>query len=150
MLNFESLKNVLDGWDKLHKTIAFDEWVANQDRNLGNLIVDSNSHVTLIDHSNMPVDLVWSPDDLSVDLHPVNKLEMALRSAPTLPQKMDIVNSANGQAEALNIVTDELIYWCDKLLNQKAKDCLLMFLTQRAVISKERLSKRLGVLVGVA
>ncbi|MGQ6511949.1 hypothetical protein ACUND0_04220 [Serratia sp. IR-2025] len=150
MLNFESLKNILDGWDKLHKTIAFDEWVANQDRNLGNLIIDSNSHVTLIDHSNMPVDLVWSPDDLSIDLHPINKLEIALRSTPTLPQKMDIVNSANGQSEALNIVIDELIYWCDKLLNKKAKDCLLTFLAQRALISKERLSKRLGVLVGVA
>ncbi|HGM6877897.1 hypothetical protein [Serratia marcescens] len=150
MLQFESLKRILDGWDKLHKTIAFDEWVANQDRNLGNLIIDSNSQVTLIDHSNMPVDLVWTPDDLSIDLQPVNKLEMALRSTPTLPQKMDIVNGASGQVEALGVVTDEVIYWCDKLLSQSAKDSLLLFLTKRAVVSKARLSKRLGVLAGVA
>ncbi|WP_324041915.1 MULTISPECIES: hypothetical protein [Aeromonas] len=150
MIKFESLRKILDGWGKLHKTIAFDEWVANQDRNLGNLIIDSHSHVTLIDHSNMPVDLAWSPEDLSIVINPVNKLEMALRAVPTLPQKMEIVSGANGQSEALDIVLSEVSYWCDKLLSPQAKDNLLAFLKQRAVFSKERLSKRLGVLVGVA
>ncbi|MGU5528950.1 hypothetical protein [Aeromonas caviae] len=150
MIKFESLRKILDGWGKLHKTIAFDEWVANQDRNLGNLIIDSHSHVTLIDHSNMPVDLAWSPEDLSIAINPVNKLEMALRAVPTLPQKMEIVSGANGQSEALDIVLSEVSYWCDKLLSPQAKDNLLAFLKQRAVFSKERLSKRLGVLVGVA
>ncbi|EAQ5910579.1 hypothetical protein FEF66_21565 [Salmonella enterica] len=150
MIKFESLKKILDGWEKLHKTIAFDEWVANQDRNLGNLIIDSHSQVTLIDHSNMPVDLMWSPKDLSIAINPVNKLEMALRALPTLPQKMAIVNGANGQTEALDIVMAEVVYWCDRLLSPQAKDSLLAFLSQRALFSKERLSRRLGVLVGVA
>lgn len=150
MIKFESLRNVLDGWDLLHKTIAFDEWVANQDRNLGNLIIDSHNHVTLIDHSNMPVDLKWSPEDLSVTINPVNKLEIALRSEPTLPQKMEIVNGAKGQTEALDIAMAEVNYWCDKLLSSQAKESLLIFLSQRAFFSKERLSRRLGVLVGVA
>ncbi|EIW3858860.1 MULTISPECIES: HipA family kinase [Klebsiella] len=150
MINFDSLRKILDGWDKLHKTIAFDEWVANQDRNLGNLIIDSHSQVTLIDHSNMPVDLKWSPEDLSVTINPINKLELALRTEPTLPQKMEIVNGANGQIDALDLVIDEVIHWCNQLLSQQARDSLLIFLHQRALLSKERLSKRLGVLAGVA
>lgn len=93
---------------------------------------------------------MWSPEDLSITINPVNKLEMALRAVPTLPQKMDIVNGANGQTEALDIVIAEIAYWCEKLLNPQAKDCLLEFLSHRAIFSKERLSKRLGVLAGVA
>lgn len=150
MIKFESLRKILDDWESLHKTIAFDEWVANQDRNLGNLIIDSNSQVTLIDHSNMPVDLAWSPEDLSITINPVNKLERVFRSIPTLPQKMDIIRGANGQTEALDIVLAEVIYWCDQLLNPQARDSLLVFLKQRAIFSNERLSRRLGVLVGVA
>lgn len=149
MINFESLKSILDCWDKLHETIAFDEWVANQDRNLGNVIIDSNSQVTLIDHSNMPVDLVWEPKDLLIGFNPQNKLEIALRPEPTLPQKMDIISSADGQWNALKTVFDEIIYWCDNLLGMQYKESLLEFLSQRAVDSKERLSKRLGILVGV-
>lgn len=150
MIKFDSLNRILNAWDNLHKTIAFDEWVANQDRNLGNLIIDSNSQVTLIDHSNMPVDLAWIPDDLSISINPINKLEMAFRSTPTLPQKMDIISGSDGQPEALDIVLAEIIYWCDRLLNPQARDSLLTFLKQRAFFSKERLSRRLGVLVGVA
>ncbi|MBC3249404.1 hypothetical protein BFS14_03700 [Serratia fonticola] len=150
MVSYESLRSILDGWSNLHKTIAFDEWVANQDRNLGNLIIDSNGQVTLIDHSNMPVGLLWQPVDLYVDINPVNKLELALRSEPTLPQKMGIVDGASGQDEALDVALDEILFWCDKLLNKNAKEALVLFLSQRAIFSRARLSKRLGVLAGVA
>lgn len=98
----------------------------------------------------MPVDLAWSPEDLSITINPVNKLERVFRSIPTLPQKMDIIRGANGQTEALDIVLAEVIYWCDQLLNPQARDSLLVFLKQRAIFSNERLSRRLGVLVGVA
>ncbi|WP_261457909.1 hypothetical protein [Serratia fonticola] len=150
MCRFSALRSILDGWGKLHKTIAFDEWVANQDRNLGNLIIDSNGQVTLIDHSNMPVDLVWDPIDLTADLVPVNRLEQVFRSLPTLPQKMDIVDGANGQSEALDVALGEILYWCDKLLNKHAKEALVSFLSQRATFSRARLGKRLGILGGVA
>ncbi|MEJ1267831.1 hypothetical protein WDV93_12855 [Pantoea ananatis] len=82
MLNFQSLCNVLNGWDKLHHSIAFDEWVANQDRNLGNVIVGSDKSVTLMDHSNLPVDLSWTPDMLDVSIEPKNVLGDFLRSTP--------------------------------------------------------------------
>uniref|UniRef100_UPI0030132AAD hypothetical protein n=1 Tax=Escherichia coli TaxID=562 RepID=UPI0030132AAD len=90
------------------------------------------------------------PEDLSITINPINKLELALRGVPTLPQKMEIVNGANGQTEALNIALAEISYWCDNLLSPQDKDHLLVFLSQRATFSKERLSRRLGVLAGVA
>ncbi|CFQ33783.1 TPA: hypothetical protein ACMY33_000620 [Yersinia enterocolitica] len=150
MISYDALKNILAGWDKLDKTIAFDEWVANQDRNLGNVLINSSEQITLIDHSNMPVDLVWTPDDLVIDINPVNKLEFCFRQHPTLPQKMSIVRGAEDQVSCLQTVHQEIDYWCDKLIDPKAKNMLMLFLEQRANLSKSRLSKRLGVLGEVA
>lgn len=44
------LKDDLSKWDKLYNTIAFDDLIANIDRNLGNLIRVSSGQYQLIDH----------------------------------------------------------------------------------------------------
>lgn len=150
LLRFESLCKVINGWDKLSQTIAFDEWVANQDRNLGNVIIDSNFDVTLIDHSNMPVDLVWTTAMLDAELCPVNKLSDFFRNAPTLPQKMEIIRGASNQLASLSLVRDEITLWADRLLNNEQRDKLLIFLEHRAKFSNARLSKKYGLLAGVA
>jgi hypothetical protein len=149
MLKFEALNKILDDWDQLHHTIAFDEWVANQDRNLGNLVIDSNSSVTLIDHSNMPVDLVWQPADLDIDLCPKNKLGTFFRSNATLPQKHAILKGAERQSDSLLSVTDEINYWAKQLLREDYRKSLMNFLECRALTSHDRLSKKYGLLAGM-
>lgn len=150
MINFKVLYNILNDWNKLHEAIAFDEWVANQDRNLGNLIIDSNNAVTLIDHSNMPVDLVWSSAMLDEELEPRNVLAEVFRSSPTLPQKVEILKGAANQSSSLEFIREELSFWARELLNQSESDSLFQFLENRAKKSNERLSKRFGTLAGVA
>ncbi|MCK6889791.1 hypothetical protein [Enterobacter kobei] len=149
-LQFESLYKVIDGWEKLPQTIAFDEWVANQDRNLGNVIIDSNFAVTLIDHSNMPVDLVWSASMLDKEIEPRNVLSDVFRNAPNLPQKMEIIRGANKQTSSLNMVREEIMFWAERLLNEEQRESLMLFLEHRAKFSNARLSKKYGLLVGVA
>ncbi|MEQ4902893.1 hypothetical protein [Enterobacter hormaechei] len=148
MLKFESLNKILDGWDKLHQTIAFDEWVANQDRNLGNLVIDSHCSVTLIDHSNMPVDIVWQPTDLDCNLTPQNKLGSFFRNNPTLPQKHAILKGAEKQSDSFLAVKDEITFWANKLLREDYRLPLTNFLERRALTSHERLSREYGLLAG--
>ncbi|MCW0974354.1 hypothetical protein [Pantoea sp. JV6] len=150
MLNYQALFNVLNSWDKLHQSIAFDEWVANQDRNLGNVVVSTDHSVTLIDHSNMPVDLSWTPEILNVSLEPRNVLGDVFRSNPSLPQKIDILKSGSGQRTSLEHAKEEIVYWADRLLTSEQKDELMNFLEVRAEQSSMRLSKKYGVLAGVA
>lgn len=149
-IRFNALCNVLNSWDMLHHTIAFDEWVANQDRNLGNLIIGSNNSVTLIDHSNLPVDLLWTPDMLDSLIEPRNVLGEAFRNVATLPQKMDILKGTSNQKSSLGLVKDEVLFWAEKMLTEPQKDKLISFLDTRAEQSKLRLSKKFGVLAGVA
>ncbi|WDQ09581.1 hypothetical protein [Klebsiella grimontii] len=150
LLKFESLCKVIDGWERLPQTIAFDEWVANQDRNLGNVIIDANLDVTLIDHSNLPVDLVWTTALLDVEIEPRNVLSDAFRNAPNLPQKMEIIRGALKQFASLNLVRDEIIFWANHMLDNERREKLLLFLESRAKLSKARLSKKYGLLAGVA
>ncbi|BBL31197.1 hypothetical protein [Pantoea ananatis] len=150
MLKFNSLCNVLNDWDKLHQSIAFDEWVANQDRNLGNVVISTDKSITLIDHSNMPVDLNWTPAMLDTTLSPQNKLGDFFRPNPTLPQKLEILKSASGQRSNLEKAKEEIVYWADRLLTTEQKSEIMKFLEVRADQSNMRLSKKYGVLAGVA
>lgn len=43
--------------------IAFDEWVANTDRNAGNILFGANANY-VIDHGSMPVKMNWGQADL--------------------------------------------------------------------------------------
>ncbi|AJJ18406.1 Uncharacterised protein [Yersinia intermedia] len=149
-IRFNALFKVLDNWDKLSHTIAFDEWVANQDRNLGNMIIDSHNNVTLIDHSNLPVGLVWGEQDLQVGINPRNVLYDVFRQNPSLPQKTDILGGCKSQSMSFSKAKDEVSYWCDQLLPPELKSSLMPFIEQRANFSRDRLIKRLGLLPGVA
>ncbi len=149
-LQFECLCKIIDGWEKLPQTIAFDEWVANQDRNLGNVIIDANFTVTLIDHSNMPIDLDWTVAMLDAEIEPRNVLGEFFRSKPNLPQKMEIIRGASKQELSLNLVRDEIIFWAERLLDDEQLAKLMLFLEHRAKFSNARLSKKYGLLAGVA
>src|SRR5690606_29364321 len=64
----QTLFNLISNWSKIADASAFDDCVANQDRHAGNILVSGLNEVYLIDHSNLPVTLNWSPSDLDVDM----------------------------------------------------------------------------------
>jgi hypothetical protein len=60
-----SVKDILAGWDQLNQTIAFDAWLANYDRNMGNLLLGEDDEVWLIDHTHILDGPLWSAETLS-------------------------------------------------------------------------------------
>lgn len=44
-------EHMLRNWDRLHELTLFDEWIANRDRNLGNLLWGGGDDWSLIDHA---------------------------------------------------------------------------------------------------
>ena len=59
-LVIEALKN----WEKLPNLIMCDDWLANNDRNMGNLLELPNRSFTLIDHGGILYGDNWSPWDI--------------------------------------------------------------------------------------
>ncbi|MHA8857197.1 HipA family kinase, partial [Klebsiella pneumoniae] len=66
--------DALNKWPQTARLIAFDEWVANEDRNLGNFIITPNNNIVVIDHSNLPCEMLWECDDLINEKAYTNKL----------------------------------------------------------------------------
>lgn len=63
----EYLSECLTNWDHLASMLAFDDWILNSDRNLGNLIHLPNKSFCLIDHGLSLKGGNWKESDL---LHP--------------------------------------------------------------------------------
>ncbi len=93
----ESLKN----WEKLPHLIMCDDWLANDDRNLGNLLELPNRTFTLIDHGGILYGDNWSPWDI-------------MRNA--------LING-NFQKMYMNILKQRFsgLFWKESLLNELEK-----------------------------
>ena len=114
-----SVMSMLRGWSKLNDTIAFDDWTANTDRNLQNIVVNGPDKIYLIDHSNLPVQPNWTASDLQPAEKYRNILIEILKLAQngTLPQKRAIAVSVTQHPDAYNNVVEELEYWWDQFLS---------------------------------
>ena len=146
----KQLIDLVASWDKVSHTIAFDDWVANQDRNLGNIIVKGKNEIFLIDHSNMPVSLNWQVKDLNPNVQTKNKLSDILWAFNTtpLPIRQKICYEANQHSLIYNKVKDELNYWWSSLLDndQLRLNALEKFIEQRANLGPSRISSNLNML----
>ena len=140
----DAVMGMLRDWSKLNDTIAFDDWTANTDRNLQNIVVDGPGKIYLIDHSNMPVKPNW----LASDLQPYEKYRnilvdiLQIAQSGTLPQKHAIAVAATQHSDAYNDTIHELGYWWGQFLSSdpSRRKAIEDFLRIRAAEGHSRLS----------
>ncbi|KJV08010.1 HipA family kinase [Methylocucumis oryzae] len=58
---YTQLIHKIANWSEIQKAIQFDEWIANDDRNAGNILYDGGNQFYLIDH-NRAMRLPFAPD----------------------------------------------------------------------------------------
>ncbi|MGY5450988.1 HipA family kinase [Agarivorans sp. MS3-6] len=140
----ESLKN----WDALPILLAFDDWVANQDRNTGNITIKSRNDFRIIDHGNVPVSEAWTKDCLVVDRVYENKLLDGLydHNYP-LPMSSKLIESTKAHSKIYEQVRLEIKKWSDILLDSSDSEHLRHFLEARARLSVARMKDKTGLLV---
>lgn len=130
--------DALNKWPQTAKLIAFDEWVANEDRNLGNFIIAPSNNIIVIDHSNLPFVMLWDCGDLVNDKAYVNKLVLIFDlckvagKSYSIPDDAFINNEASNHASVLSSAITELDAWWDYFLDQPRKTKLKDFLNVRA------------------
>lgn len=151
-----SLMSLIASWDKVHDVICFDDWVANLDRNIGNIVVENGNKISVIDHSNMPYDLVWDKKLLNYEdnLMEQNKLLNAIKyfkqydSGIPLPEAVSICTANDKHYSAFLSVESELNHWWSALLPLGHNDSLNSFFKERANHGSKRIALDLGLLVG--
>lgn len=136
-------------WGGVAEAIAFDDWIANEDRNSGNIIIEDKNNISLIDHSHFPINLNWKAETLDPLYKAKNKLnETVYGSNCPLPIKSKI-SEANGNHElCYKKAQEELNYWWDLLLinDQEKRVAIEKFLRDRASLGNQRVNDDLRLL----
>lgn len=104
----EYFANKIKKWNCNNKLIAFDEWVANTDRNAGNIIFgQSNNYV--IDHGCMPVKIDWGLSDLKYgDCYKNVHMENTVVCLKKAPEDKDIEVEAGYHHQAFDMVESKI------------------------------------------
>ncbi|NRB25989.1 HipA family kinase [Shewanella sp.] len=150
MQSCKSLMNLVAGWDKVSDAIAFDDWVANEDRHLGNIMVAGKNRIYLFDHSNLPITLNWQAHQLDPNYVAKSVLTdnlYALNCTP-LPVKSMVAHATNTHEDVYNMVKQELCYWWDVLLegDVERRVALEKFMESRAILGNRRVCGSLRML----
>jgi len=146
----KTLMNLVAGWDKVSDAIAFDDWVANEDRHLGNIMVAGKNRISLFDHSNLPITLNWQASQLDPNYTAKSVLAnnlYALKCMP-LPVKSMVSHATNAHEEVYNSIKQELCYWWDVLLAEDPgrRAALEIFIESRATLGNRRVCESLRML----
>ena len=137
-------------WGSVAEAIAFDDWIANEDRNSGNIIIEDKSNIFLIDHSHFPIDLNWKADLLNPLYKSKNKLnESIYDSNCPLPIKSKISEANSNHELYYKKAQNELNYWWDLLLlkDKDKRKAIELFLKERSLLGNERVNEDLRLLV---
>lgn len=154
---YKPLHDLLLSWSGFANAIAFDDWVANPDRNLGNVLVVGPENIVLIDHSDMPVSPNWEAKDLDPSLDTSNKLiEIPFSGVLTADRarafidriEPKVVEAAAKHDACYQSVNKEICQWWDRLLHgdDQRRESIEHFMSKRAITSPGRLKQRFKTL----
>lgn len=139
---------VLKKIEGIASLIAFDDLIANQDRNLGNIMLSSDhAKFWIFDHDQAPFSSEWKADELKPNRESVCKLSMALFPAG-IPQstKSLIAEASKIHNKNSTILLNYLTEWWDLLVTNDESKALGEFFSTRSDISEGRILKKMGLL----
>ncbi len=148
LIGYERCLDDLKRWDQLPTLLAFDDWVANQDRNTGNITIKYSNKFHIIDHGNVPVSECWTQECLDKNRVYINKLLDGLfKGNYPLPLSASMVEESKKHKNVFNIANRELVKWWSILLDDDSFGYLEDFISSRSKISTDKIKSRTGLLV---
>ena len=150
-INDETLKNRLKKNKSLPEILAFDEFLGNEDRNKGNLIMINNGNFALIDHA----EIAGTSNNLGFDIDANSFYKNALISelydgCPPDKIKSAMVLAAEKHQDAVTNAKDELKNLSDiihKAYGIMPTNNINDYINTRAKNSPERIKERYGLLI---
>jgi hypothetical protein len=145
--NLDPLRKDLAKDQFAHSVIAFDDWVANIDRHLNNIIRTPNGNFKIFDHSHAITSPSWSASDLDSSKDYRNKLlevmwngKMSVKDASTIMLKIDSHHPSLGDS------LPEITYWVTMLLTDEESRSLIDFISFRSKNRNCKFSNAVGLL----
>lgn len=151
-LSTKTLCDELKGWKELSTCLAFDEFVGNADRHLGNFVRKNKQDYIAIDHGRLAWELTtpaWCSQTLIADKLYENRLFNILwgydRSSISAPKALI---SSKGITKSITQSTiDEIAHWGSFFVSDDDdREAWLNFITQRKIKVEGLMQQRLGTL----
>ena len=142
--DFAEIRTKLLDWKDLPAVMAFDTWVANVDRNTGNLIQVDRGQFEVIDHGRILTGPHWEVNDLKSNDDYANKLMDILFDSKKLPLpvKSAILHSARRFYDVYRKAKPELDFWFGTNPDKLEAN---WFLEKRVLSANLLLKKRVGL-----
>ncbi len=138
----------LQRWPKLPDLIAFDDWVANNDRNTGNMIKTGRDTYSVFDHDHIFNSPAWTHETLPHNLISQNKIvDGILGGDPSLPIKNKVAHITQEHLSSFTAIESELLYWWQLLLNKDEFNAARQFVYNRARYYSDRLKSRYQLII---
>lgn len=135
-------------WTGWREAMTFDEWIANRDRNTGNLLVGGEGDVWLIDHNNAFTGPSWVAADLQPGVSIRNQVAENIAPRLTLPQRhaaLQVVQQLSAQYTSVDIDETLILSRCEPFLTMSDLAALRDFLRSRTAELLKLIGPRLGL-----
>ena len=147
--NIEALRPILEKWPGFPTLVAFDAWLANVDRNTGNLILNGENSLLPIDHSDILTGPSWNAQHLidAEECNTLNKLIDIIWPIPLLPLpvRSAILKSTERFESAYASARSDLYRWMDGGNQDTHRGH--HFIWKRSSTSKENLASKLEMIL---
>jgi hypothetical protein len=144
----KALAALFASWKEWPEVAAFDDWIANIDRNTGNFLVGARGDVWIIDHGHAFTGPTWTIGDLDPTCSCTNKLCAAAGAGIGLPEKYSAFSRAvQIQSTFGAIDTNDAVgsVGISGALSIGELSALKSFVRQRIPSVHERLAALLGI-----
>jgi hypothetical protein len=146
---FEQIIQKISEWDHIGNLYAFDAFIANTDRNLGNILISDNFEFWIIDHAYCFTGPNWKPEDLvPADQQVLCKLSHWLTPKMSERYRTDSASKAASlehQVRTIDFKFMALATYLQLLLSAGQIDGVLTFLTDRTPHIPRLAGTNLGV-----
>ena len=147
--NNSAFTQILANWEGLNKARCFDEYVANEDRNLGNLIYSPESReIGLIDHGRCLTGSYWPTWGLEDAHRAVNNSLLINHESLNLKDKkllLDTCNTLMRNSTKIDLQALDQDGHFERLGGVTSKSEIVNFLTQRINFTVTLLCQRIGL-----
>lgn len=134
--DWASAKNFLanNRFERWQDIIVFDDWIANVDRHVGNLLIEPGNKVWWIDHSHAFTGSQWREGELVCDGKFQNQVAENVMINLSSRETLNLVQRARELADVMQelpLATVEMVSYINQLLSPTDLHALVTFVCQR-------------------
>lgn len=143
-------RELASNWKEWPDVLVFDQWIANPDRHLGNLLIGNKGKIYLIDHGMAFGRRNWSPEQLkaSIPIVTASLWTAFLEKLVTLPervaatQRIQVVSTKCSSVNGRTAMESTLV---SQFLPSAQLEALVMFLHERGSEAGPVIAKVIGI-----